>query len=85
LKWHDGGGENVITSKRTFEVEVFFCSQNIGFPFYLRRLLEHFFSFSFFFLFLFFLFFYAPSLEDLGVLMIFEEKITYSKTFFQIA
>jgi hypothetical protein len=60
-----------------FEVEVFFSSQNIDFPFYLRRLLELFF--------LFFFFFYAPSLEDLGVLMIFEEKITSSKTSFQMA
>jgi hypothetical protein len=42
------------------------------------------FLFSFF---LFFLlsFFLAPSLEDLGVLMIFEEKITSSKTSFQMA
>jgi hypothetical protein len=31
------------------------------------------------------LFFYAPSLEDLGVLMIFEEKITSSKISFQMA
>jgi hypothetical protein len=30
-------------------------------------------------------FFLAPSLEDLGVLMIFEEKITSSKTSFQMA
>jgi hypothetical protein len=60
LKWYDGGGENGITSKRIFEVEVFFSSQNINFPFYLRRLLELF-SFSFFSF-----FFYAPSLEDLG-------------------
>jgi hypothetical protein len=29
LKWYDGGGENGITSKRFFEVEVFFSSQNI--------------------------------------------------------
>jgi hypothetical protein len=29
--------------------------------------------------------FFAPSLEDLGVLMIFEEKITSSKTPFQTA
>jgi hypothetical protein len=36
----DGGGENGITSKRIFEVEVFFSSQNIDFPFYLKRLLE---------------------------------------------
>jgi hypothetical protein len=29
--------------------------------------------------------FFAPSLEDLGVLMIFEEKIISSKTSFQMA
>jgi hypothetical protein len=78
LKWHDGGGENEITSKRIFEVEVFFSSQNI-LPLYLKRLLE------LSFLFLSFLFFFAPSLEDLGVLMIFEEKITSSKTSFEMA
>jgi hypothetical protein len=33
LKWYDGGGENVITSERIFEVELFFSSQNIDFPF----------------------------------------------------
>jgi hypothetical protein len=77
LKWYDGGGENGITSKRIFEVEVFFSSQNIDFPFYLKRLLE-----LFFFL-LFFL--YAMSFEDSGVLMIFEEKISSLKTSFQIA
>jgi P2-related tail formation protein len=71
LKWYDGGGENGITSKRTFEVEVSFSSQNIDFPLFLERLLE--------------LFFHAPSLEDMGVLMIFVEKITSSKTSFQMA
>jgi hypothetical protein len=76
LKWYNGGEENGITSKNIFEVEVFFTSQNIVFPFYLRRLLELFFFFSFF---------YAVSLKDLGVLMIFEEKITSSKTSFQMA
>jgi hypothetical protein len=76
LKWYNGGEENGITSKNIFEVEVFFTSQNIVFPFYLRRLLELFFLFSFF---------YAVSLKDLGVLMIFEEKITSSKTSFQMA
>jgi hypothetical protein len=55
LKWYDGGGENGITSKRIFEVEVFFCFQNIEFPFYLRRLLE----FFFFLLFLLFSFFWC--------------------------
>jgi hypothetical protein len=52
---------------------VFFSSQNIDFPFYLKRLL----NLSFFLL-----FFHAPPLEDSGVLMIFEEKISSSKTFF---
>jgi hypothetical protein len=46
LKWYDGGGENGITSKRVFKVEVFFSSQNIDFSFYLKRLLELFFSCS---------------------------------------
>jgi hypothetical protein len=78
LKWYDGGGENGITSKRIFEVEVFFYSQNIDIPFYLKRLLLLFFFPSLFFL-------YAPSLEDSGVLMIFEEKIASSKTSFQMA
>jgi hypothetical protein len=63
LKWYDGWGENRIILKRIFEVEVFFSSQNIDFPFYLKRFLKLF-------------FFFASSLEDSGVLMIFEEKIT---------
>jgi hypothetical protein len=33
LKWYDRWGENGITSKRIFEVEVSFCSQNVNFPF----------------------------------------------------
>jgi hypothetical protein len=74
LKCYDGEGENGITLERIFEVEVFFSSQNIDFLFYLKRLLK-----------LFFLFFHAPSLEDSRVLMIFEEKITSSKTSFQMA
>jgi hypothetical protein len=76
LKWYDGGGENGITSKRIFEVEVFFSSENIDFPFYLKRHLD---------LSSFFLFFHALSLEDLGVSMTFEEKITSSKTSFLMA
>jgi hypothetical protein len=71
LKWYDGGGENGITSKSVCEVEVFFSSQNIDFPFYLKRLLK--------------IFFHAPSLEDMRFLMIFEKKITSSKTSFQMA
>jgi hypothetical protein len=74
LKWYDGGGENGITSKMIFEVEVSFSSQNVNFPFIWRDT----WSFSFFS-------FFTPSLEDLGVLMIFDEKITSSKTSFQMA
>jgi hypothetical protein len=74
LKWYDGRGENGITSKMIFEVEVFFSSQNIDFPFYLKRLLE-----------LFSFFFHALALKDSGVLMIFEEKNTSSKTSFEMA
>jgi hypothetical protein len=32
LKWYDGGRENGITSKRIFEVEAPFSSQNVHFP-----------------------------------------------------
>jgi hypothetical protein len=49
LKWYDGGGENEITSKRIFEVEVSFSSQNVNFLFIWR----HFWSFLFFYLFFF--------------------------------
>jgi hypothetical protein len=84
LKWYDEGGENEITSKRIFEVEVSFSSQNVNFPFIWRDFWS--FSFSIYFSFSFSLFlFSAPSLEDLGVSMIFEEKITSSKTYFQMA
>jgi hypothetical protein len=57
LKWYDGEGENGITSKRNFEVEVFFSSQNIDFPFYLTRLFK---------LFLFLLFFMLRLLRTRG-------------------
>jgi hypothetical protein len=85
LKWYDGGGEwNHI--KRFFDVEVFSSSQNIDFPFYLNRFLELFslsLSFQyFFFLFPSLSFLYALSLEDLGVLMILEEKNHFFKNFF---
>jgi hypothetical protein len=69
VKWYDGGGENGITLKRSFEVEVSFSSQNVDFPLFEET----------------FRAFFAPSLEDLGFLMIFEEKIISSKTHFQMA
>jgi hypothetical protein len=74
FKWYDGGGENGITSKRNFEIKVFFSSQNIDFPFYLKRLLELFF-------FLLSFFFHASSLQDSGVLMIWGEN-HFFKNFF---
>jgi hypothetical protein len=66
---------------------VFFSPQNINFPLFeetLRAFLFFpLFPFSFFSLFsiLFSPFFYAPSLEDLGILMIFEEKNHCFKNF----
>jgi hypothetical protein len=48
LKWYDGGGENGITSKRIFEVEVSFSSQNVNFPFIWRDSWSFCFSSSFF-------------------------------------
>jgi hypothetical protein len=36
FKWYDRGGENGITSKRIFEVEVSFSSQNVNFTFIWR-------------------------------------------------
>jgi hypothetical protein len=44
LKWYDGWVENGITSKRIFEVEVFFSSKILTFPFIWRDS----WSFSFF-------------------------------------
>jgi hypothetical protein len=84
FKWYDGGGENGITSKMIFEVQVFSPLKILTSPFYLSRLLELFFFFFFHFSSLF-SFFYASSLEDLGILMIFKEEITSSKTSFQMA
>jgi hypothetical protein len=72
-------GEKIESHKKGFfEVEVFFPCQNIDFPFYLKRHLE-----LFFFLLSFFI--CAPSVEDSGILMIFEKKIASSKTSFQMA
>jgi hypothetical protein len=48
LEWYDGGGENGITSKRIFKVEMFFSSQNIDFPFIWRDYWSFPFSFSLF-------------------------------------
>jgi hypothetical protein len=39
LKWYDRGGDG-ITSKRIIEVESFFSSQNIDFPFLFEETLE---------------------------------------------
>jgi hypothetical protein len=72
---------------------VFFSSQNIDFPVFEETLGAFLFVpvFSFlsllFLSFSFFQYFFlsALSLEDLGALMIFEEKITSSKTSFQMA
>jgi hypothetical protein len=80
LKWYDGGGENRIIAKRIFlKLKCFSPLRILSSPLFEETLG------AFLFLPLFFIFFYAPSLEDLGVLMIFEEKTTSSKTSFQMA
>jgi hypothetical protein len=66
--------------KRIFEVEVFFSSQNIDFPFIWRDSWSFLSFFSILFLPLFS--FYAPCLKDLGGLMILEEKNHFFKNFF---
>jgi hypothetical protein len=71
-------GKKMGSYKKNFEVAMFFSSQNINFPFLFEETLEAFLFPSLFF------FLYAPSLEDSGVLIIFEEKITSSKTYFQM-
>jgi hypothetical protein len=54
-------GEKMESHQKEFlKLKCFFSYQNIYFPFYLKRLLQ------------ISLFFHALSLEDLGVLMIFE-------------
>jgi hypothetical protein len=80
LKWYDGGGENGITSKMLFLKLKCFSPLRILTSSLFEETLG-----AFLFLPLFFLFFYALSLEDLGVLMIFEEKITSSTTSFKMA
>jgi hypothetical protein len=74
LKWYDGGGENGITSKWIFEVEMFFPFKILTSPLF-EETLGAFLSLP-----LFFSFFVSW-----GVLMIFEQKITSSKTYFQMA
>jgi hypothetical protein len=75
-------GENVITSKRIFLKLKCFPPLNIlTFPLF-EETLGAFLFLSLFSLFFSFLF-YDPPLEDLGVLMIFEEKITSSKISFK--
>jgi hypothetical protein len=58
-------GEKMESYKKNFWNWSVFSSQNIDFPFYLKRLLELSFFQYFFFLF-FSLFFYALPLKDLG-------------------
>jgi hypothetical protein len=79
LKWYDGGGENGITSKRIFEVEVSFSSQMLTSPLFEETLGAFSLSLSLS------LSLFALSLKDFGVLMIFVEKITFLKTSFQMA
>jgi hypothetical protein len=63
LKWYDGGGENGITSKRIFEVEVFSHLKILTSPLF-EETVGAFLSLPLFSFFFPLLFFFAPSLED---------------------
>jgi hypothetical protein len=56
LKWYDGGGENGITTKRNFEVEIFSPLKILTSPLFEETLGAFFFFLFFLFLFLFFVF-----------------------------
>jgi hypothetical protein len=84
LKWYDGGTENEITLKRIFEVEAFSPLTMLTSPLFEETFGAFLFPFLFSFSFSLSLF-SASSLEDLGVSMISEEKITSSKTSFHVA
>jgi hypothetical protein len=70
-------GEKIESHQKGFLKLKYFSPLKILTLFYLKRLLKLFF--------LLLAFLYAPSLEDSRVLMIFEEKIIFSKTSFQMA
>jgi hypothetical protein len=81
FKWYDGGGENRSTSKRILKLKCLSPLKMLTSP-----LFEETFRAFLFFLFLSLsLFFSATSPKNLGVSMIFEKKITSSKTSFQMA
>jgi hypothetical protein len=86
MVWWRGTKWNHI--KRIFEVELFFSSQNIDLPFYLKRLLELSFFFSFFFQYFFFLFLslfiMLRLLRTWGFWWYLRRKITSSITSFQM-
>jgi hypothetical protein len=78
-------GEKMESYKKEyFKLKCFSPLKILTSPFYLKRLVDlSFFSFfSILFLPLFLFFFYAPPLEDLGVLMILEEKNHLFNNFF---
>jgi hypothetical protein len=82
MVWWRGRKWNLI--KKDFWSWSVFLLSKYWLPLYLKRLLELFFLFLFF-SFLFLSLFFASSLEVSGILMIFKEKITSSKTSFQMA
>jgi hypothetical protein len=73
--------KKMYSYKKDFEVAIFFFSQNIDFPFLFEETLG-----AFFFLFLSFSILFHPFsvlhlFEDIGILMIFEEKDGLQKFF----
>jgi hypothetical protein len=87
LKCYDGGGENGITSKRIFLKLKYFSPLRILTSTLFEETLQAFLFLPLFFFLLYFsiifslFFFYASSLEDMGFLMMFEEKNHVFKNF----
>jgi hypothetical protein len=80
-KWSDGG-EKMDSGKKILMLRCFSPLKKLTSPFYLQRLLELFFSFLFFQYF-FSLFSMLRLFEDLGILMINEQKNTLQKILFR--
>jgi hypothetical protein len=73
-------GKKMGSYKNDFEVAMFFSSQNIDFPFLFEETLG---AFIFIFLSFFFFFSMLRLVEDMGILMITEEKNTLQKFLFR--
>jgi hypothetical protein len=76
-------GDIMDSRKKILKLNCFSPIKILTSPFYLERLLENFFFLPHFFPILFLSLFNAPLFEDLGILMINEEKNTHQKFLFR--